>query len=384
MNAPFAIKQSAQRVLRVLNGRLAGAERPLHVGKYLRVGHALDNDIVLRGEGTKGISFLLDVADDQARVHVTSGNISLLGRPIGIDDEAILPPYIPLQIGEFAVAIGGDIEERWQEAERIGKLIMAPDPTGQVVSPERAGIIERFATRLYPVQDHFVNRLSGMWFLVLLGIILLGFAAIAPVTEAVRSELYSPRAVRATLTAAGFTGLKVTHDPASQTIIISGDVNSDADAGSLRKLMADKFPGAVVDITTPSSLAATATNILRNNKVDAEAYPGRSGTIRVVTEYLPQDRQIELTKLLRLDIPTLKKVNYQMDNRRGDRDLQYFFNTSRSGLATYIDGDPGYLVTQDQTHWFVGSIVPTGHKILSIGSGRIVFERQGLIEELIM
>jgi type III secretion protein D len=384
MNAPFVVKQSTLWVLRVLNGRLAGAERPLHVGKYLRVGHGLDNDIVLRGQGTAGISLLLDLADDQARVRVTSGEISLLGRPIGVDEEAILPPYVPLQIGEFAVAIGGDVEERWQEAERIGQSIAVPPTTDQAASPERAGLAERIATRLYPVRDHFANRSSGMWFLALLGVLLLGFAAIAPITDAIRGELYSPRAVKATLSATGFTGLKVMRDTASDTLIISGAVSSDSDATRLRKLMAEKFPGALVDITTPGSLAAAATDILRNNKVDADARPGRSGAIRVITEYLPQDRQIELTALLKRDLPALKNVEYQMDNRRGDRDLQYFFSTSRSGLATYVDGNPGYIVTQDQTRWFVGSVVPTGHKILGIGSGRIIFERQGLIEELVM
>lgn len=384
MNAPFAVKQSTQWVLRVLNGRLAGAERPLHVGKYLRVGHALDNDIVLRGEGTNGISLLLDLADDQARVRVTSGEISLLGRPVGVDEEAILPPYVPLQIGEFSVAIGGDVEERWQEAERIGQLITMPNANDPVATPEHAGIAERVATRLYPLRDHFINRSSGMWFLVLLGIMLLGFAAITPITDAIRGELYSPRTVKASLTATGFTGLNVTRDPASETLIISGALGNDADATRLRKLMADKFPGALVDVTTPSSLASAATDILRNNKVDAEARPGRNSTIRVVTEYLPQDRQIELTAILKRDLPTLKNVEYQMDNRRGDRDLQYFFSASRSGLATYVDGNPGYIATQDQTRWFVGSVVPTGHKILAIGNGRVIFERQGLIEELAM
>jgi type III secretion protein D len=384
MNAPFVVKQSTQWVLRVLNGRLAGAERPLHVGKYLRIGHALDNDIVLRGQGTAGISLLLDLADDQARVQVTSGEIALLGRPIGVNEEAVLPPYVPLQIGEFAVAIGGDAEERWQEAERIGQSIALPPITDKATAPERAGIAERLATRLYPVRDHFTNRSSGMWFLAVLGILLLGFTAIAPITDAIRGELYSPRAVKETLSATGFTGLKVTRDVASQTLIVSGAVSSDNDAMRLRKLMADKFPGALVDVTTPGSLAAAATDILRNNKVDAEARPGRSGAIRVVSEYLPQDRQIELTALLKRDLPTLKTVEYQMDNRRGDRDLQYFFNASRSGLATFVDGNPGYIVTQDQTRWFVGSVVPTGHKILGIGNGRIIFERQGLIEELVM
>lgn len=383
MNAPFSVKQ-AQWVLRVLNGRLAGAERPLHVGKYLRVGHALDNDIVLRGARTLGISLALDLADDQARLRVISGEIILLGRPVGVDEEAILPPYVPLQIGEFAVAIGGDVEDRWQEAERIGQSLVAPANKFEVTPPERAGLAERMATRLYPVRDHFINRPSSMWLLIALGLMLIGFAAVAPVSDAIRSELYSPRAVKATLSATGFTGLKVTRDSASQTLIVSGMVTRDKDAARLRKLMADKFPGSLVDIATPGSLAAAATDILRNNKVDAEATPGRVGALKIISEYLPGDRQVELTALLKRDLPSLNTVEYQMDNRRGDRDLQYFFNNAGTGLATYVDGAPGYIVTQDQTRWFVGSVVPTGHKILGIGDGRITFERQGLVEELMM
>jgi type III secretion protein D len=384
MNAPFSVQQSTHWVLRVLNGRLAGAERPLHVGKYLRVGHALDNDIVLRGAGTAGISLALDLSDDQARVRVISGEITLLGRPIGVDEEATLPPYVPLQIGEFAVAIGGDVEERWQEAERIGQSLTLSPNKADVAPPERADISERIATRLYPLRDHFTNRPSTMWLLIALGVMLIGFAAVAPVTDAIRGELYSPRAVQATLSATGFTGLKVTRDSASETIIVSGMVTSDRDAARLRKLMGEKFPGALVDITTPGSLAAAATDILRNNKVDAEARAGRAGAIKIISEYLPGDRQAELTALLKRDLPALNTVEYQMDNRRGDRDLQYFFTNSGSGLATYVDGNPGYIVTQDQTRWFVGSVVPTGHKILAISGGRIVFERQGLIEELVM
>ena len=385
MNAPFAVKQSTQTwVLRVLNGRLAGAERPLHVGKYLRVGHALDNDIVLRGQGTAGISLQLDLADEQARVRVISGEIILLGRPVGADQEAILPAYVPLQIGEFAVAIGGDVEERWQEAERIGQSLAVQNAANPTAPAERAGLVERMATRLYPVRDHFANRPSSIWLIVALGVMLLGFAAITPISDAIRGELYSPRAVQSTLVATGFKGLKVTRDVASQTLIVSGMVNSDGDATRLRKLVSEKFPGALVDIATPTSLAAAATDILRNNKIDAEAQPGRNGAIKIISEYLPGDRQAELTGLLKRDLPALKTVQFQMDNRRGDRDLQYFFNASGTGLATYVDGNPGYIVTEDQTRWFVGSVVPTGHKILNIGGGHIIFEREGQIEDLTM
>lgn len=384
MNAPFPVKSSTQWVLRVLNGRLAGAERRLPAGTALHVGHGFDNDIVVRGELTTGISVAVDVADDHARLHVISGEVTLLGRPVGAGDTAVLLPYVPFQIGEFAVAIGGVAENRWEEAQRACLSLATATESHNSDQPQRASIAARMATRLYPVSDHFAQHRGSMWLLIMLGIVLIGFAAVAPITDAIRGQINSPTAVRNMLATTGFGSLKVTRDVASQTVIVSGMVASDKDAARLRALVADKYPGALLDITTPTSLAAAVTDILRNNKIDAEARAGRAGAVVVVTEYLPIDRQTELTALLKRDLPTLKTVEYQLDNRRGDRDLQYFFSASGTGLATYVDGNPGYLVTQDQSRWFVGSTVPTGHKILSIGGGRVVFERQGLIEELVM
>ncbi len=69
---------------------------------------------------------------------------------------------------------------------------------------------------------------------------------------------------------------------------------------------------------------------------------------------------------------------------RGDRDLQYFFSGSEYGLATFVDGNPGYITTMDGTRWFAGAQVPTGHKIITIGNGRVSFERDGRVEELIL
>lgn len=384
MNAPFSMKTSATWVLRVLNGRLAGAERPLHVGKHLKVGHALDSDIVLRGKGTKGISIALDITDEQARLKVLTGEVMLLGRPIGIDQEAILPPYLPLHIGEFAVAIGGDAAERWNEARNLGLKIASDVEPMVPPASERTGMTQRLALRLYPLKDHLPNHSVSMWSLVLAGFALIGLAAASPLSDVIRNELQNPQAVKSLLATTGFSDLKVTVDSASQTIIVSGLVASNRDAARLRTLLAEQFPGSLADVTTPEAIASAATDILRNNKIDAEAQAGRAGAIKVNSEYLPIDRQNELVAMLKQDLPALKTVQFQMDGRRGDRDLQYFFSSSGNGLATYVDGNPGYIVTQDLTRWFVGSIVPTGHKILNIGGGRIVFERQGLIEELIM
>ena len=80
----------------------------------------------------------------------------------------------------------------------------------------------------------------------------------------------------------------------------------------------------------------------------------------------------------------VSRVHFAADPSRGDRDLQYFFSGSEYGLATFVDGNPGYITTADGTRWFAGAQVPTGHRIVTIGNGRASFERNGQIEELVL
>jgi type III secretion protein D len=385
MNAPFAPIETVDWTLRVLNGRLAGAERRLPRGKYLSVGHGLNHDIVLRGKDTSGISLELHLAEEQAYVRVVAGQIELLGRPVGAGEDAILPPFVPLHIGEYAVAIGNQAEARWDEAERLGRAVVAPSHGPTEPPPtERAGLIDRVTTRLYPIQQQLTTGSRSMWGVLAAGTLMLGVALGGPMQDLVFTPMSKPQSAQSTLASLGFSAIKVTGDAASETLIISGTVKSEQDAARLRKIVDQRFPGALIDVTTMTALAAAATDILSGQKVDAVAKAGVRQSIVVEAEYLPLDRQAELTTLLKRDLPALSAVTFQMDGRRGDRDLQYFFSSSSNGLATFVDGAPGYIVTADQARWFEGSIVPTGHKIVSIGNGRIIFERNGQLEELSM
>lgn len=385
MNAPFIPPETSEWSLRVLNGRLAGAERRLPRGKYLSAGHGLNHDIVLRGKDTSGISLELHLADDQAFVRVVSGQIDLLGRPVATGEEAILPPYVPLHIGEYAVAIGNGAEERWEEAERLGRaVIAAPQERGEAPPTARADLIDRVTTRLYPIQQQLTSHPRSWWGVLAVGALMLGVALIGPAQQWIFPLMSKPATAQAELASLGFGSVKVAGDAASETLIISGTVKNEQDVARLRDIVDQRFPSALVDVTTMAALAAAATDILSGQKVDAVAKPGVRQSILVQAEYLPLDRQAELTTLLKRDLPALSAVTFQMDGRRGDRDLQYFFSASGTGIATFVDGAPGYIVTADQARWFEGSIVPTGHKIVSIGNGRIIFERNGQLEELSM
>ena len=40
------------------------------------------------------------------------------------------------------------------------------------------------------------------------------------------------------------------------------------------------------------------------------------------------------------------------------------------------------IVTADGQYWFAGALLPTGHRLVSVGKGEVRFERDGLVESL--
>lgn len=382
MNAPFLSPVLGKPVLRVLGGRLRGAEHRLHPGKFVRIGHGLDHDIVLRDPTTRGLSIELHLGDDMANVRVVAGQIGLLGRPVGAGEQVALPAYVPMLLGSIAVAIGDPASDRWEESARLSTMIAPADELQGMAVPQRAALGERVATRLYPMRGALAFDRQWPVYAVLAAILLLLVALAAPATRWVSRQLHDSAADQSVLAAAGFGSLKVTEGPGGA--IIQGIVKDDAALARLRLLVAQRIGGATLDVDTMDGLAAAATDLLRAQGVDGEAIPRRGNALLVTAEFLPADRQAELARLIREDVPGVSRVHFAADPARGDRDLQYFFSGSEYGLATFVDGDPGYITTADGTRWFAGAQVPTGHRIVTIANGRASFERNGQIEELVL
>jgi type III secretion protein D len=300
VNAPFAAMTVGTMVLRVLSGRLSGAEHRLHAGKFVRVGHGFDHDIVLRDATTRGISIELHLGEDLANLRVVTGQIGLLGRPVAAGEEVALPPYMPVMIGRFAVAIGDEASGRWEEAGRLSSMI-APIGEPQDIVRQQAAIGERLATRLSPMRGALSLERRWPLYAAIAAMLLLLLALAAPATQWISRQLYDTASDRSTLAAAGFQDLAISEGPTGP--IIRGIVKDDAALASLRMLVAERIGAATLDVQTMDGLAASATDLLRAQGVDGEAAPRRGNALLVTAEFLPADRQAELERLIKQDVP---------------------------------------------------------------------------------
>lgn len=380
--APMTALAPAMR-LRVLDGRLAGAEHRLPDGRAIRVGHAFENDIVLRGPNTRRMAVELHVDGTSVLIRMVSGTMMVLGRTLEAGQDMLLPAYLPVRLGDYAFAVGGDDPERWVEAEAIidgcARAVTAAD------AMPRAELIERAATRLDPQRSAVKGwlarpmRLAGAGSAILVA---LGTAAVSLRVFGQGDD--TPAGVQRSLTVAGFGGLSVAADPATAALQVTGLVASDAEAQRLRAMLAERAPAATVKVESSEGMAAAATDLLVSQGVDAVARPGPGQSLVVTSEYLPGDRQTELAALVRRDLPMIASVDFRIDGARGAQDLRYFFNSPQYGAVGFVDGDAPHIVTADGSRWFNGAVLPTGHRIAEIGNGRILLERAGRVETLVM
>jgi type III secretion protein D len=386
MNANFAPLSSSDLVLRVLGGRQKGADYRLTSGLQVRVGHGFGHDIVLRCADNKDLSLEIDVQPHIARLRVISGQVTLLGRPLVAGEQAQLPPFVPVSIGDISFAIGEATSDRWDDATTLSETPLVPMAAdGAAAEPPASNLentLQHFAAKFRPLANTIAIERRWPLFAGAFAVLLLAAILVNPISALIQSRIYGPQATQEILTRAGFKGLAV-KETGDKSLLISGVVRDDAELARLRSLVGQKIEGAVVDVNTMDGLAAAASDIMKGQGFDAESKPGRGRSLIIDTEYMPGDRQKEMAALIKQDLPYISNIFFNINGARGENDLQYFFSGSDGGIATYIEGNPSYIETPGQK-WFKGSDVPTGHTIVGIGNGRVSFERDGQIEELLM
>lgn len=363
-------------VLRIVGGRLAGKEYPLATGRRVCIGHGLANDVVLRGAGTRDGAVELRLGDGAAALRVLSGTVELLGRSLGEGEEAVLPPYLPFRFGEHLVAYGTALSTRWEDAASVA-ISPCATPVNPLPAPrlqDRVEVMGRtYLTRI-------TEQVSVLQVAVATSAVVLLAAAAGPASSLIEEQFGGARALEQMYDEAGYRSIDVTENPAGG-LVAAGTVESEGDLIRARAI-ADQMSGPVmVDVTSTAALANAATDILAAQGLDAQATPAGLGGVTVAAPYLPADRQDQLREILKRDLPALKRVRFRVDDSRGGNALQSLFANSGTGLATVVE-DPGHIVTADGSRWFPGSILPTGHRLVSIEPGRVRFEKGGRVEEL--
>jgi hypothetical protein len=370
--------------LQVLSGRSDGAQHRLPEQRKLLIGHSFESDIVLRDPSTRGCAVRLTVCGRRAVLEVVLGEVHLLGKQLAAGETITLEQYLPVRMGDIHFALGGDDADRWTEA----RSSLAEDAQAAIELAQQAppsALPERLALRTQPIRRDVANFSLRPVRMAMLGAGLLVVAAGSYFGANLLSPPpMSPRDIRQELAPLGMPAVTVERSPTTGDIAITGLVKNSSDAARLRQWAQQNHPDILVNVATISEAAEAATNLLAAQQVDAVARPDGADRLIIEGPFLPKDRQAALIRLLQGDLPRVAAFTFKPSAERGESGLAYFFNAPGYGAASFVSGDPGYIVTEDGTRWFPGASLPTGHKIIEISNNTVIVERDGLRDVLTM
>lgn len=363
--------------LRVLAGRAKGSSAPLEHGRGVEVGYELENEIVLRDPSAKGVRFRIRPRDDAAELDIEEGQVELLGHALQAPATAILPPYVPLLVGESAIAIGHDDSPRWDEAERLLKAALREEPNADGEDSELRptwmltrwrGLLER-APYALPV-------------------LAIGAVAAAVLVAAGSAPNWirpkaDPAEMREQLAGAGFRNIKVAENGEGR-LVLTGMLTTERERARLQSMLKAQEVDAIVRVQSGERLALTVEDVFRANGLEAKAQSLSPGVVRVQVRNAGEGEVASVQKLAAREVPGLKHLAVQ---RFGDApaapaepapDAASLIPAAPGKrVVSVVDGRVSYVATQDGSRYFPGAILPTGHRIVKIVGDSVVVEKSG-------
>lgn len=366
-------------VLRVLNGRLAGTDKPLPANGTVSIGHQFWQHVVLRDPATKGIAVDLAVeGGTTAQITVLSGEAQLLGSRLEAGQTAILPAYVPFSIGGIALAWGDPAGERWSEA---GSLVtVEPHPLN--APPSAADQALALAARARAgTGDLFREAFARPFTLTAVVAVIAVIVLVGAMPNAVASlGLFGSPVTRAdqALVGVGLPMLSAAADPADdQAVIVSGVVAADADRTKAQDALRRAGIDGNLQVQTSAELAAATADVARIHNIRAVATSiGRTG-VQLRTVPLADDQRAALIQAGRTDVRRVGRLVLRSDLPPDDEPPIRTIADATKKVSTVVAGDPAYIQTVDGARYFTGAILPSGHRLVAIQGNTVILDKSG-------
>jgi len=345
--------------LRVLQGPQAGARAPLAAGApcLLAAGPDADGaDVVLRDDATGAVRVRITVGADQALLEVVHGRVTLGTKSLEVGAGTAWAMHEPLMIGSSVLAFGRPDEEVWPD------LPMLP--------PEDA--LPPFEPEAMPPRKRAAPWLVSMG--IVLAVASAGLLGLMHVVSAQRPE--PPPPLSAALQGSEWASLAVAQDAAGQ-LELRGRLSTLAQRTRLDAWLAARQFAPVVNVQVDEAIARDVTDVFRVNGVAVQASVQSPGHISAEATEPDAERVARAEGVVRRDVRGLDKLT--VTNRAVPKPPPPppVVDDPGKRIASLVPGEPAYLVTVDGARYFVGAMLPSGHRITQIATQRVTLERDG-------
>jgi len=364
--------------LRVFEGPQSGAKAPLAAGAGFVLaanpnGHAEGADVVLREEGAPArVRVTVDMHD--ALLEVLEGEVHLGDKVLAAGTQAPWTMHAPLKIGRSVVAFGRAAKAKWPGVASGSASANAADAAAE--NPTTISAAPKAHTPLSRRPEVWLAAMGGLVLLICGAAFGMARLTAAPVTENVQAP---PLAVA--LKSSEFSTLQSATRKDGK-LELRGRLETEEQRSRLDKWLADRQFAPAVDVQVDDTLARNVTETFRVNGVAVQAHVLGTGIVAAEAAEGDPERLARAEETVRRDVHGLTKLAVTNSVRPAKKPLPPMTDDPGKRIASIVQGDPAYLVTADGSRYFVGSMLPSGHKVAEIGANSVTLENDGELTTL--
>ena len=353
--------------LRVLQGPQSGARAPLTAGMPCLLAAGPDGgdgaDIVLREPGVAPTRVRVSADAPHAILEVLQGEVQLGGETLQAGSQTLWPMHAPLHIGALVVAFGRACVDHW------------PSPSGQTDGTPAAD------PATSPPDNPPLRRRAEVWLAAMGAGVLVVCAAALWIAHAAAA---APAGAAAPDAAALSTALRGTEFATLQAVrgadgalTLRGRLASDSARQKLDAWLLALGVPARVDVVVDESVAREVAEVFRVNGVAVKATVAAPGRIDAEAAERDAERLARAEEVVRRDVRGLEQLAVRNTAKPLPLPMPPISDDPGKRIASLITSEPAYLVTADGSRYFVGALLPSGHRVARINPGSVTLELHG-------
>ncbi|HEX6018723.1 MAG TPA: hypothetical protein VFZ28_11535 [Burkholderiaceae bacterium] len=351
--------------LRVLQGLQRGARAPLGAGAPCVLAAGPDGgdgaDIVLREPALMPTRVRFSAAAPHAILEVLQGEVQLGGDILRAGAQALWPMHAPLQLGALVVAFGHACTDHWPSAVDVPAEASPAAPT--VAAPP-------------------LHRRAEIWLAAMgAGLLMVCGAALWVVHAAAAAEpavasVPGAADLTAALRGSEFATLQAVGGADGQ-VTLRGRLPTEAARRKLDEWLQRKGLQARLDVTVDEVVARNVAEVFRVNGVTVKATVAGPGRIDAEAAERDADRLARAEEAARRDVRGLERLAVRNTAKPLPAPQPPVSDDPGKRIASLVTSEPAYLVTADGSRYFVGALLPSGHRVTHIGPGSVTLEING-------
>jgi type III secretion protein D len=333
-------------------------------------------DIVLRDDRAGPARIRLHADFPEAVLEVLQGEVKLGGQVLTVGRQVSWNAHAPLTIGSAVVAFGRACIDEWPTATPSSPH--ACHSAGAATpSPPGAGRAARAGTPWRRRADVWLAATGTA--VLLLSSVVVGAAYLQARPSAVEAATLPDdpvaRLVRS-LRESQFGMLDVTTRGNGQ-VVVRGRLATEAQRDQLAQWLRDAPLAPAIEVIVDEALVREVAEVFRINGIAVSAQLAGPG--RVAAEAAEQDAAAlaRAEEAVRRDVRGLLALDVRNTAKPAPPPPPPVNDDPGKRIASLVTGSSAYLVTVDGARYFVGAMLPTGHRILRIDRSAVALERNG-------